>query len=235
LETLVHVGFEKGRGRFVLVSSQAAAGPSPDGVTPVLESDAPAPASMYARSKLEAEKVALAFSDQVSVTIVRPPTVFGPRDTDALGVFRAAKMRIAPYIIGAARLVSVVYVKDLVRGIIMAAESERAAGETFFLANQNPVVWKDFCASAGRALGRSCLPLPIPLGIAGVLAKAGDLVGRFTGAPAQLRSDKFEDMRQKGWVCSAEKAERLLGWVSMTPLMEALTETARWYEDQGWL
>lgn len=235
LEMLVRTRAGRRLRRFVLVSSQAAAGPSPDGVSPVLESDAPAPVSPYGRSKLEAERVAKRFGNQLSVTIVRPPAVFGPRDKDTLGVFRAAQWRFAPYITGAALLVSVVYVKDLVQAIIHAGESDSAAGETFFLANQAPEVWKDFCVSAGLALARRCIPLPIPLGVVKVMGKAGDVVGRLRNTPTLMRSDKFEEMRRKGWVCSSEKAQRLLGWKAETPLMGALIETAQWYQDQGWL
>ncbi len=46
--------------RFVLVSSQAAAGPAIDGTKPVRESDTPRPVSSYGRSKLEAERLVLA-------------------------------------------------------------------------------------------------------------------------------------------------------------------------------
>ena len=64
--------------RFVLIGSQAACGPSPDDGTPVTESDPLCPVSLYGRSKREAEEVALSFTDRVPVTIIRPPTVFGP-------------------------------------------------------------------------------------------------------------------------------------------------------------
>jgi nucleoside-diphosphate-sugar epimerase len=235
LEMLVRTGFDKGSGRFALISSQAAAGPSRDGVTPVLESDAPSPVSLYGKSKLEAEKVVLSFSHRLPVTIARPPTVFGPRDKDTLGVFRSAKMGVAAYIRGASELVSVVYAPDLVRGIAAAVESDRAIGQIFFLANQEPVRWKDFCRLAGRAVERTCLPLPVPLHVARLLGRFGDLMGRITGTPALLRSDKLEDMKQRGWVCSAEKARRVLGWKATTPLAAALAETARWYKERGWV
>ena len=108
--------------RFVSVSSQACVGPSPDAGDAVTEEHSPSPLSMYGRSKLEAEKIAAKFMDVLPVTIVRPPTVFGPRDTDVLGIFKCACYRFAPCIAGPDRLVSIIYVKDLVRGILAAVD-----------------------------------------------------------------------------------------------------------------
>src|SRR4030042_5277898 len=48
--------------KFVLISSQAASGPSPDDGSPVCESDAARPVSLYGRSKLEAEKIVNGFA-----------------------------------------------------------------------------------------------------------------------------------------------------------------------------
>src|SRR5881394_2713038 len=52
------------RPRFVLVSSQAAAGPASDLEHPVGEDDAPRPVEAYGRSKLEAERIVETFSDR---------------------------------------------------------------------------------------------------------------------------------------------------------------------------
>ena len=71
--------------KFVLVSSQAVSGPADSSEKAVTENDVPNPISLYARSKLEAEKMALTFADLIPLTIVRPSTVFGPRDIDVSG------------------------------------------------------------------------------------------------------------------------------------------------------
>jgi nucleoside-diphosphate-sugar epimerase len=215
--------------RFVLVSSQAVAGPSPDCTTQVKESVQPAPVSLYGRSKLEAENEAGAYMDRVPITIVRPPTVFGPRDTDVLGVFRAARFGFAPYLAGPERLVSIIYVKDLVEGILEAAMSETSEGKTYFLANRDPVVWKDFCLHVARVMGKRALAVPVPVSVMAVAALAGDLLSKLTGKVTLFRSEKFDEMKQIAWVCSAEKAFVELGWSGNTPMSEAIRETADWY------
>jgi len=235
LELFTAPRLKAGLKRFVLVSSQAAAGPSPDDGTPIKESDAPHPISLYGRSKLEAEELTARFKGEIPITVIRPSTVFGPRDADVLGVFRCARYRLAPFLAGPDRLVSIIYVQDLVEGILKAALSPLSLGKTYFVANPKPVVWRAFVMEAARILGYRAIALPIPVPAIKVLAVAGDLICRLTGSPPLVRSEKLEEMKQIAWVCSTEQAREDLDWVPRTPLNEALKKTAAWYRAHGWI
>ncbi|MFH0823875.1 MAG: NAD-dependent epimerase/dehydratase family protein [Pseudomonadota bacterium] len=219
--------------RFVLISSQAAAGPSGNGCAAVNESDPPNPISLYGRSKLEAERAVEAYRERVPFTIIRPPVVFGPRDKDVLNVFKTARYGLAPYLAGADRLVSVVYVEDLVEGILTAALSESAVGRTYFMADAAPIMWRRFCTTVADALGKKPLAIPVPVLLMSALGRAGDLIGRISGRPVLLRSEKVLEMKQAAWVCSVERARIELGWVASTPLNEAVRKTAEWYVREG--
>ncbi len=221
--------------RFVLVSSQACVGPSPDNGSPVTEEHSPSPISMYGRSKLEAETTAAAFMNELPITIVRPPTVFGPRDMDVLGVFRCACYRFTPCISGPDRLISIVYVKDLVRGILAAARSDVAQGGTYFLSNPEPVIWREFGLRIAQVMGCRAVTLRVPVTIMKLLSLAGEFAGRITGEPRLFRTEKFEELRQMAWVCSPGKAMRELDWRPTTSLDQAIEETAKWYIDHGWI
>lgn len=221
--------------RFVLVGSQAAAGPSPDNASPVKESDVPRPVSLYGRSKLEAEHLTLSYGDRLPVTVVRPPTVFGPRDADVLDVFRLARYRLAPCLAGPDRLVSIIYVEDLVEGIHAACTSSNACSKIYFLANPQPVIWKRFVLEVARICGYNAVAVPIPLLAMKIVAAAGDLVGKLTGSAPLFRSEKLEEMRQIAWVCSSEKACQDFEWIPRTPIEKAIEKTARWYRTHGWM
>ena len=66
----------------VMISSLAAAGPSPEGRLRV-ETDPCCPVSHYGWSKRAAELAAEQFADRVPITVIRPPIVFGESDCRA--------------------------------------------------------------------------------------------------------------------------------------------------------
>src|SRR6185437_13269740 len=73
--------------RVVHVSSLAAIGPAPDGAA-VTEEDDPHPVSLYGESKLEGERRMRAHIPEA--VVVRPPVVYGPRDTDVFEIVKSA-------------------------------------------------------------------------------------------------------------------------------------------------
>ena len=219
--------------KFVLVSSQAVSGPADSSEKAVTENDVPNPISLYARSKLEAEKMALTFADLIPLTIVRPSTVFGPRDIDVLGVFKSCKYGVAPCLSGKDRRVSVIFVDDLIEGIVRSAFSENSFGETYFLTNPDPVIWRDFIKDIARVMGSRVLIAPLPKFILRTLGRFSDVIGALSRKPQMFRTDKIREMDQMYWICSSEKARRDLGWVPQYSVVEALTKTFRWYKTTG--
>lgn len=219
--------------RFVLVSSLAAAGPSPGGPAPRAEGLPEAPLTWYGRSKLEGERV-VAASGLPSV-ILRPPVVFGPGDRDVLGYFRIARRGWLPLPSGPERHYSIVFAPDLAEGILRASEAPLPSGEILPLVNPEPVTWLDLGRRIAAALGRPARPLRLPLPIVSAAGAAADLAARLRRRPAIFSSQKVLEMLAPAWVASGEKARRLLGWAPPTPLDEALARTARWYRERGWL
>ena len=72
--------------RLVHVSSLAAIGPSRDGI-PVDEEAQPSPLTHYGKSKLAAERLVRELAPEA--VIVRPPVVYGPRDTDVFQLLKS--------------------------------------------------------------------------------------------------------------------------------------------------
>lgn len=106
--------------RFVYVSSLAAAGPSVAG-EPVNAAHEPRPLTAYGRSKLAGEKACARNAGNLSVIVLRPPAVYGPRDRDLLPFFRLAARGFLPVPRGPERRLQLIYVADLARAIRMAA------------------------------------------------------------------------------------------------------------------
>ena len=53
------------------------------------------------------------WTDRLPLTVVRPPSVYGPRDVDFLKLFRMVARGRAPHLTGPAQEVSVIHVRDL--------------------------------------------------------------------------------------------------------------------------
>ena len=130
---------------FLLVSSQAAVGPSPS-QEPVNEDSPCQPLTEYGRSKLQTEQVAINYREKLPVTIVRPCAVYGPRDSDILNFFRTLKYGFNLMVGKVDQLVNVVYVEDCAQGIIRATFSEKTVGKIYFICEEQPYYWSQFAA-----------------------------------------------------------------------------------------
>lgn len=220
--------------KFVHVSSQAAVGPSP-GNTALTEASPPHPISDYGKSKLESEKLVFHYQDVFPVTILRPPTVYGPRDTDVLEVFRNISRGINLQVGRTEQVVSIIHVFDLARGIILAAEHPNAAGEIYFICNDQPVGWSQVTAKIAEILQKKPITIPIPYPIAYGVSALMELQARVLGKATILNRQKMQEVAAGYWVISNRKIKTELNFEPRVPLSEGLAETLRWYQETGWL
>ncbi|HWC00290.1 MAG TPA: NAD-dependent epimerase/dehydratase family protein, partial [Bryobacteraceae bacterium] len=170
--------------RFVHVSSLAAAGPSETG-EPLTESAEPHPVSAYGRSKLESERIVWGSALASRAIVVRPPVVYGPRDGDVFQMIRPAVRGWMLQIGSGERFFSVIYVKDLVEGLLAAATAPEA-GKTYFLAGPKAVSWTEFGAAAANLAGRRLRTVAVPRLVAGAVGLAGEWWWRLSGRPVIL-------------------------------------------------
>lgn len=217
-------------GRFVHVSSLAAQGPAAD----CDESAAPAPISLYGRSKLAGEEALRAKGGRVPLTIVRPPVVYGPRDFGLIDLYKAVSKGIRP-VIGGAKSISLVHVRDLCEGILRAAEVPEAAGELFYLANPEAVTTDRLLRGVQSALGVDAVALRIPDGLVRFLGALAEDGAKLIGKRTMFGRDKALEMTQPHWCCSPAKAERMLGWRARTAVEDGLRATLDWYRREGLL
>jgi len=219
--------------RFVYVSSTAAVGPGKPGEA-VCEEDKCNPVTDYGRSKLEGERELIKRADVLPFVIVRPPAVYGPRDRDMFIFFQLVNRGITPVLTGPERTLSVVYVKDLVRGIVLAAKSA-GNGETFHIAHDVPVTWETFAGAVAGALGKNPVKVPIPPAVLWGAAALNEAGHRLLGKATIFNRQKVREMRQTSWVCDTSKSMERLGYRPACSLEESIGTTAAWYRDHGWL
>lgn len=221
--------------RFIFSSSQAAAGPSACLEEPRCESDQCHPLSDYGRSKLEAERQLMKLAEQIPITIVRPPTVYGPRDSDVLLYFQWINRGLALLPGFKKRYAHLIFVRDLVEGMIGAAQSDAAAGQTYFLSDPQSYSWQEISSAIAQSLNKRPLPLRIPLGLARFAALLAEGVALAAGRDSIFNRQKVREMAERYWTCSPAQAEKDFGFTCRHDLKTGLDITARWYRENGWL
>lgn len=215
--------------RLVCLSSLAAAGPSCEG-SPLDEDAEPKPVSAYGLSKLRGEEIAIACKDRLPVTIIRPPAVYGPCDRDFFLFFRMVKKGFYPY--WGKCYYSLLYVDDLVQGIIKAAESEEAEGRTYYLSDgcihsNDEIVFEIMQAMETRAIR-----LRVPAPVLDLLARVSE---RLVRGKSIINTDKLREIRHSHWTCNSQKAGKELGFVPKVSLKEGIKWTADWYKIHRWI
>ena len=180
-ENLVRLAQKKGVHNMVILSSLAAAGPSQG--SPKTENEPMNPKSMYGESKKEMEaKVHTAATQNDSIKIIRPPAVYGPREDQIFSFFKACKYGVCPIVgDGNNPRVSMVYVGDLVQGIMKAAQKTDSGVHTYFISGEGTHSWNEIRSITNRVLGRKTLPLKIKPAlvkkVAGFIENAASVFG----------------------------------------------------------
>jgi nucleoside-diphosphate-sugar epimerase len=225
---------QRPRPKVVILSSLAAGGASEKGRSRK-ESDPPDPVTPYGESKLGGEKEALARKEDFPVVILRVGAVYGPRDTDFIGLFRYVEWGLVPVIGSKKPQLSLCYVKDIVRALLLAGKKPLESGEIFNIAQPEPRTFDEIGLAAGAVMGRAPRRLIIPFGLAYAVVLASEFVSGIARRPSPINRDKYRDYRQPGWVADITKAREKLGFTADTALEAGLRETIAWYRENGWL
>jgi len=110
----------------------------------------------YGDSKIEAERLCWEYGEKgLPVTVVRPTIVYGPFGR-TWTVEMAAKLQSGNWGVfeGYGQgICNLVYVSDLVEGILLAARHPAAAGQAFNLSGPEPITWNDYFARFNAAMG----------------------------------------------------------------------------------
>ena len=214
----------------VFCSSLAAAGPSTK-KRPLNETDSPSPVSAYGRSKLIAERIVE--ESGLQPLIVRPPAVYGPRDSDILAAFRLAARGLALRVAPEGQQLSLVHVEDLARGLARAAETEGRG--LYYMTDGMIHTWESVLENMSRAVGRKARTIAIAPFLADGLSRLEVLRASMFGSKPLLTPDRIIELSQASWTCDDTRARLDIDYESSITLPDGMRSTAEWYRKQGWL
>jgi len=220
--------------KFVIVSSQTVSGPSLDG-KPINEAAECKPFTTYARSKLKQEQVTLEFKKIFPVTICRAPAIYGERDTEIFIYFQVFNRGLTTMIGFDNKELSLLHVADLVEGLYLAAISEKANGETYFISSEKFYSWDEVGRITSEVLNKKAFKIRIPHFIVFVIAAIAQFFAMFSSKPATLNIEKAKDLTQRFWICDTSKAVKDLGYNQKISLEEGIKRTCYWYKQMKWI
>jgi UDP-glucose 4-epimerase len=186
--------------------------------------------STYGRSKRLAEEVV-----QVSGldwTILRPPAIYGPRDTEMFELFRAARRGVVP--LPTRGRLSLLHVDDLARLMLDALPGgEAVSGRILEPDDGRPGGWShhELAQAIGRSVGKRVWTPVLPSWLLHAAARTDRLL---RGRKAKLTPDRSRYMVHPDWVASEERPVPAALWEPAVEGSQGLAETARWYREQGW-
>ncbi len=178
----------------------------------------------YGDSKAESEVLVRSYDDKFSrgCVIVRPANVVGPRSVWVDEVALKFKKSLVPLVDKGRYSSSLIYVDNLIDGMILAGTVDAAAGRTYHLRDDWKVTWKQYLTdlsavlgkkpfgslpfSVGWTLGSICETLFTPLGLRPPVTRL---------AVALMGRDNDVD---------TTKARKELGWQTRISYEEAMEE-----------
>jgi len=224
----------QGIGKFVLVSSLAAAGPSPHG-RPVTDRDVQNPVSDYGKSKLLAEEEALTFKDHFPVVILRPSAVYGPRDTYVFELFKWASKGLILDMLGGERFLNWCYVEDLAAALVLAGERTVPSGSVYCIAEDRVYATAEFHQALQRSGSVKARVIKVPVWAGYTIGALAEIAGAIRGTATIMNRQKVREAVQKYWTCDLAPAQKDLGFSAQVPLEQGLERTWKWYREQKWI
>lgn len=194
------------------------------------ESHPPTYTNFYGQSKWEAEECireAHATSG-LPYTIIRPASVYGPREKGpTLALYRAIKKGHFALIGNGENKMHYVYVRDLVEATYLAGTSSNFSGE-YIIAGEKPTTFKEVVKQVALSSNSAIPKRSIPLLVAYILAYSAQAISNLTGISVPIFPSRVRTMTTS-YFYNISKAKKELGYQPKVSFAEGAKITGRWY------
>jgi nucleoside-diphosphate-sugar epimerase len=190
----------------------------------------------YAVTKTEGDKVVQRYiaREGFPAVIVRPGTFFGPGDRLHFGRMADRVRGGKGLVVGSGRnALPFLYVTDVVQGLLLALDHDRAVGQAYNISNDHPLTQEEFLCAIAEELGVSPPRIHAPYQALYAAAAAAEQVSALTRSKRQPVVTRLgvklfgTDNRH-----SINKARRELDYSPQVSIREGIRLAAAWYRDQ---
>lgn len=232
VKTLLDIVHKQNVKRLVHCSSVGVYGPLKE--LPANEHTACHPDIPYEQTKLEGENAVQQFTKdhQLSVVILRPAWVFGPRCPRTLRLFRTIKKKRFFLIGRGDNFRHPIYISDMLEAFDLAATAQSVDGETFVMASPEPVRLQQLVRQIAEVQNVQLPPIRLPLTLMRPLCAVVETLFKVIGKEPPLSSRSLKFFTESS-AFDIGKAKRLLGYTPRVSLYEGLNKTYRFYVENG--
>lgn len=224
-ENLIKACVKNNVKRFVYISSVAAMGPTKNMADETTKCN---PKTDYDKSKYFAELAVK--KSNLDWTIIRPTMVYGPGEIKNKAMMFRLIQRGIFFIIGNGKnLMSLVYVGNLVKGIVLAGKSKNAVKQTYILSDKKNYTMNEFVKTIARQENVKT-PIHLPIWIA-YIGAFFSMIFRIFGLPQILSKDRIKNMTMNHSF-NISKAINELKYDPKIGLEEGVKRTVQWYKEK---
>jgi nucleoside-diphosphate-sugar epimerase len=187
----------------------------------------------YSVTKAEGDKLVqrLIAEQHLPAVILRPDQIFGPGDHLHFGRLADRVRTGKGIIVGRGRnVLPMLYVSDAVQGLLLALEHERAVGQAYNIANDEPLTQEELLRAIAQEIGAKEPRVHVPYGVLFAAGYALELLSTLTrskGRPPATRLGVLflgTDTR-----LAIDKARAQLGFAPRVSVREGVRLAAAWY------
>ncbi len=203
---------------------------------PATEASPFAPGDHYQHSKFAGEMIVrdAISSKQICGVIFRPAGIYGPGDRRFLKLVRAVASRKFVMFGKGDVLYQMIYIDDLVDGILLCGGAEEAIGNTYILTGHAAVTLNQLVDVISRTVGVKPPRFHLPVAPLYVVAIGCEWVCK----PLRLNPPLYRrrvDFFRKTRSFDISKARSSLNFSPRVDLETGMERTVTWYREQGWL
>ena len=220
---------------FLMMSSLSVMGPGDEtNYRPFASTDVPLPNTFYGVSKLKAETYLQSVED-FPYTIFRCTGVYGPRERDYYLMIKSIKHGFDFSVGFKKQMLTFIYVKDLVTGVMDALEKGPLL-KAYFISENQAYTQQEFRKIVCEELGKKfVIPITCPLWVVKQVCAIAEWIGKVTLKASTLNRDKYKILKQRNWLCDTSDAQRDFAFNPQYSLRDGIREAIAWYREAGWL
>ncbi|MCK4596587.1 oxidoreductase, partial [bacterium] len=160
--------------------------------------------------------------------------IYGPGDLRFLKLFKAIKKHRFVMLGSGRVLYQLIYIDDLIDGILSCGTRDQAVGRVYILTGEKPVTLNHLVKVIATVLDVSIPRLRVPVAPVYLASALCEFLCRPMGINPPLHRRRIDFFR-KSRSFDISRAQRELGFRPKTDLKTGMKLTAAWYRERGYL